>query len=323
MDLLSSEYASARILSLRPSSSFCSKTPSSRQCVGTNRLWGAMLGRALFDDLDGSVCLKDLVDVAIFSRAILVLEDFVDDEFVDGREDVPPVMEWISRIEDELFAVYERIDEDVEDYRRLRMRAHAEVQRRSQGVLVSNLYTSSIEKCLIFFNPYRLKIAQHTRRWEDRLRFLELFFFACQLLDDYQDLSDDRGKKLNNNIFYEGVSTCQCDLIESNRLYWVSSLLLQIHRNLCRPIVQEGAADSRVFELFRNGAYDYVREMLEVLGGHGSSFFEQSEMCKFEDWNFDPGRSLGGHPFPSRYEKYVRPEFMQTYSRGFRDISEV
>ena len=323
LDLLSTEYASNRIVALRPPFPYSSKAPGVRQCIGTNRLWGAMLGKALFDDLNGSVCLKDLVDIAIFSRTILVLEDYADDEFIETHEEHHFIMDWIARIEEELYSVYRRIDEDIDDHRQLRMRAHAEVQRRSQGILLSSVFSSSIEKCLIFFNPYRLKVAQQSEVWPDRIKFLKLFFFACQLLDDYQDLSEDRNKKLNNNIFYQELSPHECNFIEDNRLYWVSSLLLQIYKNLNRPDAKAGAANSSVMETFLNAAYDYIREMIELLEEQDLTFFEQHAFSYFESWNFDATKSLYSSPFPAKYEKFIRPEFMQTYSRGFRVISDV
>ncbi len=321
MHLLSNKYALNRIISLRPSSAYYSRIPSIRQCVGTNRLWGAMLGKALFDDLEGDASLQDLVDIAILSRAILVLEDHTFDEFINNNKEKQFITDWIDRIEEDLLSIYQRINEDVEDYKKLRLRTQAEVQRRSQGILLSNVFNSSIEKCLIFFNPYRLKIAQHTKLWSERLQFLKLFFFACQLLDDYQDLSEDRHKKINNNIFYEGLSTREIDLIENKRLNWLRSLLMQININLCRPEIEIGVVNSQVFKSFLDAAIEYLEEMLKLQSNYSLAPLEPHNIIKFEDWEYNPLMFVNEVPFPNIYEKYIRPEFMQTYSKGHRDIN--
>lgn len=319
--LLSTKYATKRIVEFKPETKIEYPFPNLRQCVGTNRLWGAALGKALFDDIKQSVALKDLVDIALLSRSILVLEDHSDDEFLKNKQSLF-LHDWIRRMEDELSVIYKKIGENIDDHLNLRSRSQAEVRRRSKGIIDSNLYHSSIEKCLIFFNPYRLKLAGNFDGWAYRMKFLELFFFACQLLDDFQDLAEDRQKKLNNNIFYEGTSPEECDKIEKERLYWLIPLLIQVKNNFCRNEIQEGVRNSYFFSFYLKSAMHFLLEMLSF-DLKDNSCIQKHKIIEFENWSFSPLKANYGFAFPQNYEKFIRPEFMQTYSNGFRDITLV
>ena len=323
-ELLSQDYAIALVLKARPKKQPTNiQMPTIRQCVGTNRLWGAMLGKALYDDLEGTIPLHHLVDIAILSRSILVLEDYVDDEFIDDKE-FHFVVKWIKKIEMILFQVFETIGEKISVHKELKLRSRCEVKKRSKGDLSSGVYKSSIEKCLIFFNPYRLKIAEKTNQISKRIKFLEYFFFVCQLLDDFQDLAEDREKKMNNNIFFVDYTPEESDLVEKTRLYWVVPLLEQICLNLNCSDIKAGAVDSPVLYSYYMDALEYLNEMLKACKRRVVIYPNQSHSIEsFETWKFSSLDMIGKFSLIPEYEKYIRPEIMQTYVKGIRDIKYV
>ena len=311
------QYSLYSIGSLIPHSYKEERLPSVRQCVGTNRLWGARLGQALYDDLSGLIDLTELVDIAIISRSILVIDDHLDDEYLDS-DDAQSTLEFIDNLENKLFTIFKIIGEDPICFKDLRNKSKTEVNRRKLVTNVKDIYRSSINKCLIFFNPYRLNIVENLETLRSRLQFLEIFFFACQLLDDYQDLKEDKEKKTNQNIFYIGKSFIEQDLIEKSRRSWASALLGQILLNLLRPDVVSGARDSEVLSHFHNSAVEYLELMIGKCPGHAPIMNEK--IVRFEDWKFDPLSHIKTSKLEKGNEKYIRPEFMQTYMEGFRDV---
>lgn len=313
-------YALSRIAHLVPREYNESRFPTARQCVGTNRLWGAPLGSALFHDIDGSIEKRHLVDIAILSRAILVTDDHIDDEYLDSGE-IKCLSEFKEALERELFCIYESIGAGLNVHNELCAISKQEVEARRNGESEAGLYRSAINRCLIFFNPYRLESAQKNPAWEGRIHFLETFFFACQLLDDFQDLSEDRVKRTNQNIFYYKKSEYECDLIEKSCNYWAPSLLGQILLNLRRNDVIVGASNSAIFQAYHRAAVEFLMLMLSRSAKNVS--IDDGLIMRFEEWEFDPLQNISTSPIRDSDCKYFRPEFLQTYSQGFREIAAV
>jgi len=323
-------YALQRLNDILPSFYNLDGLPNLRQCVGTKRLWGASLGFAFYNDIKDrikGINLYDLIDIAIFSRSILVLEDCLNDEYLDSQN-TTSVNEFIYAIEHELFNIFERIGEPTSRHLTMRAAARQEISvRQYKKQEEINLFRSSINKSLIFFNPYRLLIAQKNPKWKERIHFLELFFFACQLLDDYQDLREDRTKKLNHNIFYSGRSDSECTFIEASRLSWVAELLEQIYHNINREDAIYGADGSFVFLYYQKTAVKFLNQMLahchNINLSTSSDYTKSSEYLSFENWNYNPCYSVHRWALNPHYEQYIRPEFMQIYSSGIRSIKDI
>lgn len=318
--LTSDLYATNRITPLVPEGYVDGGFPSIRQCVGTNRLWGASLGKALFEDTCEKVEEVKLVDIAILSRSILVIDDHIDDEYLSKR-DVGCLLEFKARLEQELFSIYETVGEDISTHEQLCLVSKHEVDSRRICDSAINLYRSAINKCLIFFNPYRLELAKNITMWNDRIHFLEIFFFACQLLDDFQDLTEDRSKNNNQNIFYYQRSDSECAQIERLQAQWAPTLLMKILLNLRRSDVIYGVSKSTVFQFFHNEAISFLTLMLSRLNGELT--IDDTLMIEFEEWRFDPLANISQDSIQDSQRRYLRPEFMQTYTRGFREIDRV
>lgn len=314
------QYALNRVASIMPREYDQNTMPSLRQCVGTNRLWGAPLGKALHDDLKSSVESIFLVDIAILSRSILVLDDCLDDEYLDKKH-IAIINEFINDLESNLFEIFDKIGESHATHNDLRELSRQEIIRRNNTAYTYDIFRSSINKCLIFFNPYRLFVSNSIRNFEERIHFLEIFFFACQLLDDYQDLKEDKEKKINHNIHYKDRNTNERSIIEQEQLYWAPSLLHQIKLNLIRSDVIIGSSGSQILSYFHNAAILFIDLMISKCDGYSTA--TQEEIIKFEKWVFNPIDKIQNAKMKSSYNCYIRPEFMQTYMNGFRDISLV
>ncbi len=310
-------YTLNYIGSLIPKSYELRKFPSIRQCVGTNRLWGARLGQAMCEDLNNEIEEKKLINIAILSRSILVLDDHIDDEHLLDS-DTKFLTECVKNLENSLFGILNNIGEDPKLFQKLREKSKLEYQKRNKTNILTDIYRSSINKCLIFFNPYRLSLAQKISNINARLHFLEMFFFACQLLDDYQDLKEDLVKKTNHNIFFFNKSNDERYLIERKHLNWTASLLFQILQNLTRTDVVEGSINSHILSLFHQYSIYYINIMLSE--GLGLENINIEKTIQFEDWKFDPMNYVSCTEFNRSFNQYIRPEFMQTYGQGFRNI---
>ena len=319
-DIALEQYALNYISSLMPKSYELGKFPSIRQCVGTNRLWGASLGQSMHEDLNGEIDVIKLINIAILSRSILVLDDHIDDEYLSNNE-TKCLTEYINRLEESLFDILDSIDEYWSTFQNLREQSKTEVAIRKNGKSLQNIYQSSINKCLIFFNPYRLKIAQKIFNIKQRIHFLEIFFFACQLLDDYQDLKEDLVKKTNHNIFFVNRSDHECSLIEKKHLSWTAILLFQVLQNLTRADVVAGSNNSRILSYFHESSISYINLMLSKCIGFQN--INVKKIIKFEEWEFDPISNFSYLKFEAKLNRFIRPEFMQTYTQGFRNIELV
>ena len=154
------------------------------------------------------------------------------------------------------------------------------------------------------------------------MRFLETFFFACQLLDDFQDLSEDRNKRLNNNVFFESAPEVEHDSIVDTRLRWVPALLIAIKRNLLRTEVQAGARDSRVLASYLQAAIEYLDAVQDTFASCVAAEASTTWSC-FEEWSFRPLLMVAQHTVPESVSRFIRPEFLQTFSLGYRRIEDV
>ena len=328
-----------RIADLRPGTPDPNwNIPSLRQCVGTNRLWGAMLGLALHDDLGKqSPSLQDLVDIAVMSRTILVLDDFLDDESTTG-EPQRYCSIWLDALLEQMVALYSKLGEDFFEFDLMRKRGHLAFMARQDRNAEVDLFTSSIEKCLIFFNPYRLSIAKHyIRLYEKRLVFLENMFFACQLLDDFQDLEEDFEKPTNQNLFYYRNSTSDCVIVRSHKAYLARSIIRCVLNNLKSQQVFEGVRESRVMEYYFRAALWYLNEKDSALMIYGIDPTISSR--NFYEWRLlgdsvtflrdsarkvsEMGSAEGNTNTSTNTISGIRPEFLQTAMMGCRHILEV
>jgi hypothetical protein len=260
------------------------------------------------------------MDIAVMSRAVLVLEDHLSDEHIKSDIQRKQLCDWIENIEAELQRAYSSVNEDFEQHLSLSRRSSAATLLRSASKSENDIYQLSIAKCLLLFNPYRLKIAQDHQLHAARIYFLEMFFFACQLLDDFQDLIEDRGKRLNHNLFLAGRSRVSQDSIINTRFHWLAPLLEAIKHNLVRKSVCLGTRGSAVLQHFHGAALTFLDKMMEKANAGENCV--NSVFYPFEDWRFDP-LSVVGNRAPQHIEAFIRPEFLQTYSSGIRHIQDV
>ena len=316
----------AVLRTLRPTSlpTAHSRIPNARQMVGTNRLWGGMLGLAFGYDQNDAQSAEDFIDIAALSRAILVLDDFLDDEYV--MEDTRKLAtNWSNSIETYLFDIFDRVGLEQQQFVSLRNRAAQEMSNRRVANYTYSMFQSSIEKCLIFFNPYRLESDLiHHSVLTARLNFLAHFFFACQLLDDFQDLDEDRSKKTNHNVFLCGKSYDEMMKVCDQRMRWLPFLISALRHNLLRKEVISGTDESPIMLQYHENATYFLDKVFvtntDIVDEHSTALnFE----TMFGEGGIDITKYSSKFSICESWKPYIRPEFLQTFKFGFRSIDQV
>lgn len=300
--------------------------PSSRQCVGTNRLWGANLGVAGHLDLVTKKPDKqDLINIAVLSRSCLVIEDHVKDEYLSGAT-ATYCNEWLKNITNALEEIYSRVGEDFITHVVLSQRASQAHDKRIWLGRFVNSYRSSIEKCLIFFMPYRLKsFSENCARYEERISFLETYFFCCQLLDDFHDLEEDMKKRTNHNVFLENISRDYWEGLSICKAKLLPDLLLLIKGNLTSADNVRATEGNSILEYYLEASTWWVDQKLSSIGNNPLTPLAES---KFENFVFEESTAQALLQDNTRGIRYypledIRPEIFQTAYMGLRHIDEV
>lgn len=317
--LLTPAHSVALVDATRPKlSSAGLRLPSSRQCAGTNRLWGANLGKAFYDDLPGTFRAETLMELAVLSRAFLVLDDHVRDEDLTADE-IAYCTAWLARITDAIESLYYDLGEDFADFRYLCVRSEEAYKGWHSRPRQSAFYWS-VEKCLVFFIPYRLRLGECLiASYPERIRYLEHFFFACQLLDDFCDLEVDVRKQQQHNVFLENLEPAAWPFVLQNRQGIARSVLQCIHANLKRSDVSRGSVGSSVLMHFAMRANWWLERKIEGLGSLSLAPVAQRG---FEAWEFKLDDIVTSPAGPLDVDD-LRPEIMQTAWAGIHNIDRV
>lgn len=299
---------------------------SIRQCIGTNRLWGANLGLAAYIDLKTTIIPKEIfLDLAILSRTYLVLDDHLKDEYLN-EQTIQYCTEWLTNVSDGIKDIYKKLDEDFNNYLSLVETGNITYKNRVHRNNVVDVYRSSIDKSLIFFVPTRTNYYKNNSDYyEQRISFLEDFFFCCQLLDDYFDIEEDINKKTNHNIFLENLPKEYWQVLLTNRTDLLISLLWLLKNNFVTSTTKENVADNIVFEhYFKASTYWIDNKIRESKGVIIQSVAEQN----FQDFLFnkhclkDLLNNLSVES-KSNYLDDVRPEIFQASYIGINEIEKV
>jgi hypothetical protein len=321
-------YGLSLVDTLRPSAPTKGlNLPNSRQCVGTNRLWGANLGAAAYLDLTSKkLDNTDLMDIAVLTRSFLVLKDHINDEYLP-EDTLDYCNKWLGNINSALKSLYERIGEDFENHLSLCEKTKWIYENRILSEGFVNSYRSAVEAWSIFFMPYRLKpVAKDCINYPARVIFLESFFFCCQLLDDFHDIGEDTKKKTNHNVFLENVPREYWNPIKAHRANLLPGLLLLIKKNLCSSVITESVSGNEILEYYLKAGTWWINHKLTSFSGKISP--SRLAELEFENFVFEKSFAMElldshGDCFSNQSLEDVRPEIFQTAYMGINHIDEV
>lgn len=297
--------------------------PSLSQCIGTKRLWSSMLGKAFYIDTGGSLDLDCLEKIAYLSRSYLVLDDYIKDEEVT-KEDRVFCIKWLLNIELCIKNCIKKLGGDQDEFVKQLVFCDNAFNIRQSGV-AKDVLNNAIDKCKIFFNPYKLmSINLDTDLRKKRILYLESFFKICQSLDDFCDIEEDSQKKVNQNIFMYQLSRSDHRHLFEVRSYIAPILLRSAHFLLNKFSSYIENENNNVFVTYHHHALkwlDWKQKSITVSGEYNYELFN------FHEWEFGFKQLQKFQKLKKKSKVYgeindIRPEFLQSYFFGAKTLQD-
>lgn len=297
--------------------------PSLAQCVGTKRLWSDKLGLAFWLDVEKKKELIPLENIAYLSRSYLVIDDFMKDESIDHHtRDIG--RNWLKLIKNIIKRNISRVGGDPYEFDEQLMICERSFNKRKVAI-PKNAIKNSIEKCEIFFNPYKLSSIslKHDVR-EKRIDSLERFFSVCQVLDDFCDIEEDLLKHNNHNLFTTYLSPHYCQRLLQIKSIMAPSLLKNAYIFLKSKPDESLIGENPIFNFFFDHSIKWLKwksDSLLIVGEYEHGTFDLVQWCF--DYNdveyYEKLKSISG-VYGTISD--IRPEFMQAYFNGAKKLSD-
>ncbi|MEX1014342.1 MAG: hypothetical protein WDZ80_04245 [Candidatus Paceibacterota bacterium] len=234
--------------------------PSLSQCIGNKRMWSYRLGNAFYIDSNSLIDRYCLEMIASLSRSYLVIDDFLKDENLNDK--IIEIGEnWLNAISDKIIGFINKVGGDENEFKEQIKRTNLAYKARDSDN--TNLVKNSIEKCEIFFNPYKLKsISIDGSIRDNRIRFLDKYFTACQLLDDFHDIEEDLHKKINHNLLTETIDNEGRSMILKNKEKFAWAILTLIRSELNQEYEVLKDRDNKVFNHYLNFSIAWLKNII-------------------------------------------------------------
>lgn len=295
--------------------------PSLAQCVGTKRLWSSRLGEAFWCDREKKEDVFILEKVAYLSRTYLVIDDFIKDESIDD-ETRDLGKNWLNNISDKIKRNIDCAGGDPEEFTEQLKICISAFNKRNAGIPI-DIINNSIEKCEIFFNPYKLySVPLDDKIRKKRIEFLEGFFSVCQVLDDFCDIAEDLLKENNHNLFMNLISSPDYHRVLEIRRHIAPSLLQSAQDFLVSRFDDTSSDSNAIFRHFFCHSIEWIKWKKETLKIYGDYKYRSFD---YRQWLFDIGEveyyeRLASISDVSGVINDIRPEFMQAYFSGVTKI---
>lgn len=297
--------------------------PSLSQCIGTKRLWSSLLGKAFYIDSCKSMDIVCLEKIAYLSRTYLVIDDYIKDEEIDPL-DREFCQQWLLNIGLCIRRYIKKLGGDEKEFiEQLAFCDKAFNERQSKSV--KDVLNNAIDKCKIFFNPYKLiSIYLKTEVRGKRIIYLESFFKICQALDDFCDIEEDSKKKVNQNIFMHQISNSDHLHLLRVRPYIAPTLLrsAQLLLNKFNSFIE--GDNNIVFSTYHLHALKWLKWKQETITISGSYDYD---LFDFHSWKFGDDQLQKFQDMKANSQivgeiNDIRPEFMQSYFLGAKTLQD-
>lgn len=297
--------------------------PSLSQCVGTKRLWSYRLGEAFWKDSGKIISKLPLENIAFLSRSYLVIDDFLKDENIDDRlYEIGSL--WLKNIGTIIKREIIKAGGDPDEFdQQLRICENAFNERKL--LIPENAIKNAINKCEIFFNPYKLKsIALKNEVRDKRIEFLENFFTVCQILDDFCDIEEDLNKEQNHNLFMTYLSQNYHNRVLPIRKIIAPSLLKSISDFLLKDLTVIVKDSNFVFRYFFDHSLRWLRWKITQFNIFGDYVVDNLDIS---NWEFNLTHVVKFEILKKKVSVIgeigdIRPEFMQAYFNGAKSLSQ-
>lgn len=174
--------------------------PSLAHCIGQQKLLGAHYGQALCEECG----LKDdghrqhFTLLACLLRTYIVIDDFLKDNDIN-RAAYPSIEKWLNNIRNRCITYMQEYTNDPvrlwTKYEALYQSAYLRFDRQDP-------FHSVVCKCAFVLLPLELVPASVRESSDAFGRFVSHYLFALQLVDDFQDMEEDRRAARNQNLFW-------------------------------------------------------------------------------------------------------------------------
>ena len=298
--------------------------PLISQCVGTKRLWGAALGNAFAFDVNSINQQAVYEQIAFYSRAYLVIQDYIMDEEISKKK-YDMSKKYLETLSNTVAELIESIGGDSKEFHSQAQAGWNAFHLRQNAEAGFDVLQNAKDKTKVFFNPYGLtSIPLDKQIRKNRMHFLNNFFDVCQILDDYQDMEEDVNKHINHNLFLFSKSKIQQEHISQNKKRFAAHVI----KNCAKIIksISSTTGNNPIFCYYHRHAQDWLAIMKNDLRKIG--LVESQEII----WSDDPpyARQVNGvckrdteNTNINEILKKIRPEFLQTGLAGVEYISDL
>lgn len=296
--------------------------PHIAQCIGTNRLWGPAMGIAFANDFNLEEHQDTLEKLAILSRAYLVIQDHVMDEEI-SKNNLKTCHSYMSNIDSEVRDILNILGANPDEFSKLCKFGWNAFEERKNVTGNLDIVKNARDKCRIFFAPYAFDTLPVNKSVKDkRTYFLNDFFHACQMLDDFHDINQDIQLKTNHNLFLYKRNLAEMKTLEKLRPEIAPYLVDYIDKKLKKH--KESLNQNHIFS-------SYLSHSLEWLSCKRQKFSQIPKSKNFE-WINEPPYVVNLRPIKNEFNlekditthmERLMPEFLQTELTGIETIEQI
>lgn len=255
--------------------------PSLYHCVGTDKLIGSLLGKAIVEEckLPSKLFLSHVTELSCLLRSFIVIDDFYKDNNIDLEQN-PALICALKNIKDRCLIIISCFVEDAlslwQSFVDIYEMAYLKFDQQ-------HMYQSIIQKCYLIFLPFQLPVVEQASQSRTIRSAIMDYLFCLQLLDDFQDIEEDLRAPKNHNLFVAGISNESALRVAEMRPLIVRPLLTYIKHNLERILInlESATAISMI-----NNSLDWLHKK-ELMFSERTSFPVFSADLKHYFFNFD------------------------------------
>ena len=269
------------LLALRPgcATGFANslRIPSVSHCVGTGKLLGEGLGKAICEEcgIADRRTEQELTSLSCLLRAFIVLDDFAKDHDID-LGNCPEMSKWLEQIRQ---AGIQRLSRFCDSPQATWSRFEDVYHKAYLDFSCEAIFESVIRKCYLIFLPFSLDPICGTIQSRAMQEGMEAYLFALQAMDDFRDMEEDMLAPKNHNLFLVSVASHHAQDVIARRAALARSLLPYIADNLEQILTSLASETARTYFMH---SIDWVWRQQKLLGASDAPVLFTGSLRDFE-----------------------------------------
>ncbi|MEJ7623810.1 MAG: hypothetical protein WKF34_07435 [Pyrinomonadaceae bacterium] len=237
--------------------------------LGRNFAWALeeCLGRSSFD-------VAHIRELSSLARAWLIIDDYIRDTELNAKAR-GVVHELLQRIEAEVLTTGPYLEPNFSRFWKRRKLIQENTYRQSD---FTDFYSYKINKCSLVFLCLDLPAIRSAKNYSLFSRCLHHYFFALQLIDDFQDMQEDFRSRRNDNLFVARTTHESFRCVSDRRVIILRALVPYIIENLVYLKTMGG-----IYGKYYEQAKSYLESKLPLSVPHFPELFPK----RFRDYCFD------------------------------------